>query len=113
MIRYLDPLYTTDKTADKCEKVKNKIKIGAGFFGLFLITLSETEADVFDIYNVVLFKQRYFRHRDYDVIGIAESEEAAFDLVRRIHDDYFKVFGTYLGIKAELKSRLDMQETTN
>lgn len=113
MIRYLNPLYTTDKTAGKCEKIQRKMRMGAGLIGLYLITLSESESDVFDIYNVVLFKQRYFRHRNYDVIGVAESEEAAFDLVRRIHDDYFNVFGTYIGIKAELRSRLDEQETIN
>lgn len=113
MIRYLDPLYTTQKTEKKCDKVRNSIKKGAGLIGLYLITLSETEADVFDIYNVAFFKQRYFRHRDYDVIGIAESQEAAFELVKRIHTDYFNVFGSYIGIKEELKSRLDMQEKGN
>lgn len=113
MIRYLDPMYTTEKTADKVTKVRSKIKIGAGMLGLYIISLSETESDVFDIYNVALFKQRYFRHRDYDIVGIAENEEAAYELVRRIHDDYFKAFGTYIGIKAELRARLDMQENKN
>lgn len=113
MIRFLKPLYTTEKMSEKTEEVCDGLENGALLFGTFVITLSETEADVFDIYNGLLFKQPAFRNRDYDVIGLAESEEAAYELVSRIYSDFNKAFGTYNGIKSELINRLSMQETEN
>ena len=110
MIRYLKPLYVTDKTTDKVKKLKNGIRTGTGMVGMYLITIAANENDVFDILPVMLFKQRSFRHRDIDVIGLAEDELAAYMLVKRIHEDYFAVYGTYTGIRAELTKRLSEQE---
>ncbi|MBP5384963.1 MAG: hypothetical protein J6Y57_08335 [Lachnospiraceae bacterium] len=110
MIRYLEPLYTTTKTEKLVKKIRRAFSSGAGMTGIYLITIASNEKDVFDVFSVMLLKQRGFRHRDYDVIGIAESEEAAFSLVARIHDDYFRAFGSYDGIRQELLRRLHEQE---
>lgn len=113
MIRYLNPLYVTDKTSDQVKKIKNGIRTGTGMIGYFLITIATGEHDVLDILPVALFKQRSFRHRDYDVIGLAENEQAAFLLVKRIHEEYYDAFHTYSGIKTELLRRLGEQEKKN
>lgn len=110
MIRYLDPLYTTDKTAGKIDTVKRSFRLGSGAFGLYIITIASNTQDVFDIIPIPLFKQRALRHRDYDVIGVAESKEAAFLLVQRIYEEYYRVYNTYSGIRSELTDRLAGQE---
>ena len=110
MIRYLDPLYVTKNTEEKIKKLKFSLRTGAGMTGLYLITIASGENDVFDILPVMLFKQRPFRHRDHDVIGVAEDEQAAFKLVKRIHEEYYAAFQTYTGIRAELLKRLSEQE---
>ncbi|MBO4902510.1 MAG: hypothetical protein J5518_06935 [Lachnospiraceae bacterium] len=110
MIRYLEPLFTTEKTDGKVEKVKRSFQNGAGLINLYLITIASNEADVFDIIPVPLLKQRAFRHRDYDVIGLAEDQTAAFGLVQRIHEEYYKAFHSYTGIRAWLLEKLAEQE---
>lgn len=99
MIRYLDPLFTTEQTTKKVGKFKFNVKYGIGMVGLYIITLSSNEKDVFDIYPVPLFKQRSFRKRDFDIVGFAESREAAFTLVQEIYEDYYRANRTYLGIR--------------
>ena len=75
MIRYLSPLYLTDKVTDKAEQICDRLEKGDLVFGTFVITL-------------------------------AESEEAAYELVCRIYMEYYKKFGTYSGLKSELVKRL-------
>ncbi len=110
MIRYLDPLYTTEKTAGKTDVVKRSFRYGSGAVGLYLITIASNEQDVFDIFPIPLLKQRAFRHRDHDVIGIAESKEAAFALVARIYGDYAHTYSTCAGIRSKLLDLLCEQE---
>ena len=110
MIRYLNPLYTTDQTKEKTDVLKRSFRTGTGAVGLYLITIASNSQDVFDIIPIPLLKQRSFRHRDFDVIGLAESKEAAFLLVQRIYEDYYRVFSSYEGIRAELEARLEEQE---
>ena len=71
---------------------------------------ASNQKDVYDILPITLFKQRAFRHRDYDVIGIAEDQNAAFLLVQRIHEEYFAVSDTYSGIRAAFEKRFGEQE---
>ena len=110
MIRYLKPLYLTDQTSDKVQTVKDALRTGSGLFGLFIITIAAGEKDVFDILPIALFKQRAFRHRDYDVIGIAQDQEAAFLLVQKIYEEYFATYSTYSGIREAFLKRFGEQE---
>ncbi len=66
-----------------------------------LITLAQNEADVFDIYPAALFKQYDFRRRDYVVVGIAESKEAAMQLVRQMIEDCAERSGSYEQLRAQ------------
>ena len=110
MIRYLKPLFTTEKTADKTDVLKRSFREGAGAFGYFLITIASNEQDVFDIIPIPLLKQRSFRHRDYDVIGLAESKEAAYTLVANIFAQYHAQYSSYDGIRKKLCEMLCEQE---
>lgn len=111
MIRFLNPLFTTETTYDTGDEVKSLINDGVGLSFVYVITLSENEADVFDIFNIMMFKQPVFRNRDYDIIGLAENEGAAYELVGNIISAYQRQYGTYSGIKSELRNRLDNQES--
>lgn len=106
MIRYLSPLFVTDELAGMTEKICSGLENGELLLNTFVITLAETEADIFDIYNGLLFMQPAFRNRDYFVCGLAESEEAAYKLVSLIYSEYFKKHGTHTGLKEELIKRL-------
>ena len=105
MIRYLDSLYLTEAASAKVDKFKRNVRLGIGMVGLYVITVSSGEQDVFDIYPVTLFKQRSFRKRNYDVVGFAESEEAAFKLVQNIYEEYVLKNHTYSGMRAYFVSQ--------
>lgn len=100
MLRYYKTLYLTGKTEKKIEKIKWKLAAGAGMVGVHLITLSANENDVFDIYPAFLFKQRYFRKRDYVIVGVAENKKAAMLLVQKIVGEIFIKTGSYEHIRA-------------
>ncbi len=110
MIRYLDPLFTTAKTEAKVEKVKEKIRTGAGMIGICLITIASNQKDVFDIIPAPMMKQPSFRKRDLYVVGIAQDKDAAFELVGRIYQEYHQVYSTYTGIRDALLEQFAEQE---
>lgn len=101
MITYHPRLYLTEKTEKKIDTIKWKLGAGAGMVQVHLITLAQNEADVFDIYPAALFKQHNFRRRDYVVVGIAESKEAAMSLVRQMIEDCAKRSGSYEQLRAQ------------
>lgn len=100
MITYHPRLYLTEKTEKKIDTIKWKLAAGAGMVQVYLITLAENEADLFDIYPAALFKQYYFRKREYIVIGVAESKEAAMRLVRQIIEECMEQKGSYEQLRA-------------
>ncbi len=93
MITYHPRLYLTEKTEKKIDTIKWKLATGAGMVQVYLITLSENETDLFDIYPAALFKQYYFRKREHIVIGVAESKEAAMQLVRQMIEECLEQSG--------------------
>ncbi len=105
MIRYLDSLYLTEAATTRASKFKTNVHLGIGMVGLYVITISSGEKDVFDIYSVTLFKQRSFRKRNFDIIGFAENEEAAFKLVQSIYEEYYLRNRTYSGMRAYFASQ--------
>ena len=113
MIRYLDPLFTTEKTESEVEKVKHKIRTGAGMIGIFLVTIASNGKDVFDIIPAPMMKQPSFRKRDLYVVGIAQDQEAAFELVGRIFAEYHQAYSTYTGIRDALLAQFAVQEREN
>ena len=95
MVNYYKKLYLTKKTEKKIEKIKWKLAAGAGMVNVHLIALSENENDVFDIYPAYLFKQRYFRKRNYTIVGVAENKRAAMQLVQRMIEECCTRSGSY------------------
>ena len=99
MIKYYKDLYLTDTTEKNLSKIKRKLKLGAGMAGLFVITLSDTPGDMFNIMHASMFKIRRIRHLDHLVIGLAESRRKAYEIVGRIVMAHHERTGGYEGIR--------------
>ncbi len=106
MIRYSDNLYLTEYTKKKLSEIRIRLFTGAGMAGIWFILLSENGEDVFDIVPAFMFKQKYYRKLDHTIIGIAESSEAAFDLVQDIVEEHFRVTGTYMELRRDIEERV-------
>ena len=101
MIKYIDKLYLTPKTERDLNKIKLKLKLGAGMTGLYIIMLSGNPNDVFDIVPAPVFKQRRYRHMDHTVIGMAESQMKAYGIIKKIVLEHYDRTGRYTGLKAD------------
>ena len=99
MIRYYKDLYLTDSTEKNLNNIKRKLRLGTGMTGLFVITLSDTPGDMFNIIHASMFKQRRIRHADHLVIGLAESRRKAYDIITRIVTGHYARTGGYDGIR--------------
>lgn len=87
MIRFSENLFLTENTKGKIDGIKLKAYSGIGMLGFYFITLSSNKNDVFDIYPASFFKQRAVRKRDYAIVGVAESEYRAFELITELIED--------------------------
>lgn len=90
MVSIYRNVFTTDVTKSKVSIVKWKISTGIGMANTYLITLASNNNDVFDIYSGTVFKQKRIRKMNFVVIGIAESDSAAKELVIKMLDYYDK-----------------------
>lgn len=62
------------------DKVKRKLKRGAGQFSVYVIALSMTE-DQLDIFHCAHLKQKYFDRDNLFIVGLAGGYYEAVDLV--------------------------------
>ena len=99
MIRYAENLYLTDKTREDLNRIKRKLRLGAGMAGMYVIMLSENPNDVFDIVESSMFKIRRFRHADHTVIGLAESRKKAYGIIESIVLAHYERTGKYTGLR--------------
>ena len=88
MIRFAENLYTTDSVSSKVSQIKWKTVCGIGMIGVYFITLSLSENDLFDIYSATVFKQRGLRKSNLVILGITASHDEAVLLVSDIINDY-------------------------
>ena len=100
MIRYVDDLYLTENTKKNLSKIKRKLRLGAGILSLYVIMMSESVEDVFDIVPAQMFKIRKYRHMDHTVIGLAESEREAYGMIEKLIAAHYERTGQYTGLKA-------------
>ena len=70
------------------------MKVGKIVPFLYVITLSE-QNDLMDIYHSILLKQPYYRKNPPYVIGIADSQGAAVELIQQILMDVHEKTGGY------------------
>ena len=69
--------------------------------GLYVIMMSDSEYDVFDIVPSQMFKVRKYRHMDHTVIGLAESRRKACRIVEQLISEHFERTGQYTDLKAD------------
>ncbi|MDO4291684.1 MAG: hypothetical protein Q4C65_00485 [Eubacteriales bacterium] len=70
----------------KVNKVKWKLSIGAGQFGVYVIALA-CNRDQLDIFHCAMLRQKHFDRRSLRVVGLAGSMDEAFGLVERMARD--------------------------
>ena len=99
MVRFADKPYITQKIKPKLSSIKWKMVCGIGMTGVCFITLADNGRDLFDIYPAAVFKQKVFRKSDRVIIGIADSNKAATELVEEMIKECLAVRGDLTDIR--------------
>ena len=81
MVKFVNDLFLSDNVSVNVSNIKWKTICGIGMVGIFFITLSHKDGEIFDIYPAANFKQKFFRRGDYVVLGIAGNYAQATNLV--------------------------------
>lgn len=95
MITYARNMYYSKKVNKKnikknyVEKIAWDIEHHAGMIGVTFISIAINESDVFDILPPWFFKQKIEDKQNICIIGIAESETSAYELVQEMIEEYF------------------------
>lgn len=94
-MRWAVNLYTTEKTKKALPKIMRKIGKRKLQPGIWLITIASNEQNLLDVFHSIYYLQPMFANMNPDIVGIAENEDAAKDLVTKITEDVWKQRGDF------------------
>ena len=94
-MRWARNLYTTEKTRKKLPRIMHKVRKNQIQQGVWLVTIASNEQNLLDIFHSIFYIQPVHRMMNPDIVGIAESEEAAKELVLEITKDVYEQNGNF------------------
>ena len=104
-VKFHRHLYVGDRVKN-VEKVKWKLRVGAGLVGIYVITLGHG-TDQLEFYHAAYLKQKFLRrYRPPYIVGLAASQTEAQTLVETIIAECYQKTGN-----AQIKKYLLGQET--
>ncbi len=94
-MRLAENLYTTEKTKKMLPRIMHKIRTKRLQPGIWLITIASNEKNLLDMFQSIYYMQPMFAHLNPDIVGIAESEDAAKELLIRMTEDMYRETGNF------------------
>lgn len=94
-MRFAVNLYTTEKTKKMLPRIMRKIRSRKLQPGIWILTISSNRQNLLDIFHSIHYMQPMFEHLNPDIVGIAESEDAAKELLIRIAEDIYRETGGF------------------
>ena len=94
-MRWAVNLYTTEKTKKMLPRIMQKTKNRKLQPGIWLITIASNEQNLFDIFQSIYYMQPVYSKLNPDIVGVAESEDAAKELLIRMTEDMYKETGNF------------------
>ena len=94
-MRWAENLYTTEKTNKNLSLIMRRTNHQKLQPGIWFITIASNEKNLLDIFHSIHYMQPLFQKTNPDIVGVAESEDAAKDLLIRITQDVYQKTGTF------------------
>lgn len=94
-MRYAINLYTTEKTKKILPRIMNKMRRRKLLPGIWLITIASNEKNLLDIFHSIHYMQPMFEKMNPDIVGVAESEDAAKELLIQMTEDVYRETGCF------------------
>lgn len=99
-------LYYGSNAALNKKDILKSLKHKKWAMGIYIITLSDNDKNLLDIYDTIQFKQSKFRHNKLKAVGIAIGKDEAYELVAAIIDDVYKNTGSF-NVKAYFSGKFN------
>ena len=99
MIKFINNIFVDNIKYEDVDKIKRKLRLGTGMINTKVIMLAENGNDVFEIVPASMFKQRYYRHKNHTVIGLASSEADAYKIIEDIVIKHYELTGKYTDLR--------------
>ena len=94
-MRWAVNLYTTEKTKRALPRIKHKLRTRRPQPGIFLIMLASNEKNLLDLIQAVFYIQPMLQKMNPDIVGVAENEDAAKEMILKITEDVYKKQGNF------------------
>ena len=104
-MRWAVNLYTTEKTKKQLPRIIHKLKIRKMQPGIWLITLASNEKNLLDLFHAVYYVQPMLQKMNPDIVGIAENQDDAKELIVKITEDVYRKQGNF-----DMKSYFEFRE---
>lgn len=105
-MRWAINLYTTEKTKRHLPMIMHKVRKKKLQTGITLITLAANKENLLDIFQSIYYIQPMFSKLNPDIVGIAENEDAAKELVVKILQDTYEKNGNF-----DVRAYFEFRET--
>ena len=89
-MRWAENLYTTEKTKKILPRIMNKLEKGRIQPGIWFITIASNEQNLLDIFHSICYQQAIYAELNPDIVGVAESEDAAKELLVSMTEDIYR-----------------------
>jgi len=94
-MRFAVNLYTTEKIKKALPRIRHKLKTRRLQPEIWLVTLASNEQNLLDFFRAVYYIQPLFQKLNPDIVGIADSEDAAKEMILKITEDVYKKQGNF------------------
>lgn len=93
-MRWYSKLYVSESIGKKANRIKWRIKHGAGTPGVYVLTFASNSENLLDIIPSWNLMQRAYPKKNLKVIGLAKGYDDALELVRTIVDETYQNTGS-------------------
>ena len=94
-MRWAVNLYTTEKTKKMLPRIMLKLKKRKLQPGIWILTIASNEQNLLDLFHSIHYMQPIFEKTNPDIVGGAESEDAAKELLIQITEDLYRETGGF------------------
>lgn len=88
-MKYYHALYVSDALMLEKEIIKHKIERNEWQLNKYLIVLTKNEQNHLEFFDAVLLLQKAVSKEDLFVVGIADGQQGALELIRRITEEVY------------------------
>lgn len=94
-IRFYKPLYMGERARGRRFSMIQSLRLGRPVRGMYVITPAAGGNNIFDIYPARELRKRFYRDREFEILGIGADYEDALELAGRLVGEMYRKTGGF------------------